>query len=91
MSSLEIAERTGKNHADVLRDIRVMLEALDEVASKFAGNYRASNGKENPCFNLPKRESLILGLPRLGGHRERFCVRCFCHAENPSPVPGGVP
>jgi SRSO17 transposase len=32
-----------------------------------------------------------LGLPRIGGHRERFRVRCFSHADNPSPVPGGVP
>jgi phage regulator Rha-like protein len=66
MSSLEIAERTGKNHADVMRDIRSTLRALkllneeSGVASSFAGYYVASNGKRNPCFNLPKRECLIL-------------------------------
>jgi phage regulator Rha-like protein len=65
MSSLDIAERTGKNHADVMRDIRSMLKALHllnegEVASSFAGYYVASNGKRNPLFNLPKRECLIL-------------------------------
>ncbi|TXM69096.1 Rha family transcriptional regulator [Methylobacterium sp. WL120] len=66
MSSLEIAERTGKEHAHVMRDIRSTLRALkllnkaSEVASSFAGYYVASNGKRNPCFNLPKRECLIL-------------------------------
>lgn len=60
MSSREIAELTGKNHADVMRDIRVMLQGLDEVESKFAGYYTALNGKRNPLFNLPKRETMIL-------------------------------
>ena len=36
MTSREIAELTGKNHADVLRDIRNMLEVLKKDASIFA-------------------------------------------------------
>ncbi|MBB3808746.1 phage regulatory protein/antirepressor Ant [Pseudochelatococcus contaminans] len=61
MSSREIAELTIKNHADVLRDIRNMLETLGEgTASKFAGSYKDASGKSNPVFNLPKRETLIL-------------------------------
>ncbi|EJM25762.1 phage antirepressor KilAC domain-containing protein [Pseudomonas sp. GM25] len=59
MISLEIAELTGKNHADVLRDIRKMLNELG-VDSKFAGYYTAENGKRNPCFYLPRREVEIL-------------------------------
>ncbi|MBW7057902.1 phage regulatory protein/antirepressor Ant, partial [Paracoccus bogoriensis] len=47
-------------HADVLRDIRVMLDQLGEVASSFAGNYVAANGKANPCFHLPKDLTLTL-------------------------------
>lgn len=62
MSSLEVAERTGKRHPDVMRDIRTQIgELLGESGlSNFASSYRAGNGKMEPCFHLPKRECLIL-------------------------------
>lgn len=56
MSSLEIAKITSKNHADVMRDIRNTLEQAGIVESRFAGYYIASNGKQNPCYLLPRRE-----------------------------------
>ncbi|MFY9291550.1 MAG: Rha family transcriptional regulator [Methylorubrum rhodinum] len=59
MSSLEIAERTGKSHDNVLRDIRVMLEALGD-GLKFEGIYRDRANRQKPCFHLPKRECLVL-------------------------------
>lgn len=60
MSSREIAELTGKRHADVMRDARNMFDQLGLVASSFAGYYVASNGKSNPLFNLPKDLTLTL-------------------------------
>ena len=60
MSSLEIAERTGKEHRHVLRDVRVMLEGLGITEPKFGSSYRDATGRSLPCFNLPKRECLIL-------------------------------
>jgi Rha family phage regulatory protein len=63
MSSREIAEMTGKNHADVMRDIRNMLLELHgdtRGLSNFASSYMNSQNKEQPCFVLPKRETLIL-------------------------------
>lgn len=61
MSSLEIAQITGKRHDHVMRDIKRMLEDLDEGGlPKFGGTYINEQNKELPCFNLPKRETLIL-------------------------------
>lgn len=60
MSSREIAERTGKRHDHVMRDIRSMLEQLGGAGPSFGGSYRDSTGRSLPCYNLPKRECLIL-------------------------------
>lgn len=63
MSSLEIANMTGKEHAHVMRDIRNMLLELtgDTTGlSKFGASYLNSQNKEQPCFNLPKDESICL-------------------------------
>lgn len=59
MSSREIAERTGKRHDHVMRDIRSMLKQLGTTDPIFGGSYRDSTGRSLPCFNLPKRECLI--------------------------------
>ncbi|WP_244464449.1 Rha family transcriptional regulator [Candidatus Liberibacter africanus] len=64
MSSREIAELTGKEHKNVLRDVEVMLENLEVSQLKFElsdfkGSY-IKRGKEYPCYYLPKRECLIL-------------------------------
>jgi phage regulator Rha-like protein/phage antirepressor YoqD-like protein len=60
MSSHEIAELTGKRHDNVLRDIKGMLTALKIEASAFEGTYRDASGRSLSCFNLPRRECLIL-------------------------------
>ena len=60
MSSLEIAKLTGKEHSNVMRDIRQFLDAISGVASDFESTYIDSQGKERPMYNLPKRESLGL-------------------------------
>jgi Rha family phage regulatory protein len=60
MSSREIAELTGKNHADVLRDIRKMLAELSLGESNFAGSYFSEQNKEMPLFNLDREHSLCL-------------------------------
>jgi len=56
MSSLDIAEITGKDHANVMRDIRATLEQAEISALKFEASYKGGNGKDLPCFNLPRRE-----------------------------------
>ena len=62
MSSREIAELTGKRHDHVMRDIRAMLIELHGEAGlpNFGASYLNEQNKAQPCFNLPKRETLIL-------------------------------
>lgn len=60
MSSLEISELTGKLHKNVIADIRNMLKALSIQPAEFSARYIDAQGKSRECFNLPKRESLIL-------------------------------
>jgi phage regulator Rha-like protein len=56
MSSREIAELTGKDHADVLKDVRKVLEEVGIDGGKFSGVYKGANNQDRPCFNLPRRE-----------------------------------
>ena len=60
MTSREIAELTGKEHRNVLADIRKMLSELGLSSESFATQYKDIYGRMQPCFNLPKRETLIL-------------------------------
>ena len=60
MSSNEIAELTDKDHKHVLTDIRNMLNELGFYSAEFSAQYKDSTGRNLPCFNLPKRETLIL-------------------------------
>jgi anti-repressor protein len=56
MSSLDIAEITGKNHKDVMRDIREVLGQAEIDERRFALTYKDASNREQPCFNLPRRE-----------------------------------
>ncbi len=58
MSSREIAELTGKEHKHVLRDIDNMLISLGSKIGP--GSYTDTSGDPRRCFDLPKRETLIL-------------------------------
>jgi hypothetical protein len=60
MSSRDIAELTGKQHKHILDDTRKMLEELNSKTASFSAVYINQQGREMPCFNLPKRECLIL-------------------------------
>ena len=60
MSSLEIAELTGKQHKHVLTDIRNMLNSLNIESAVFTAQYKDSIGRSLPMFNLPKEETLCL-------------------------------
>ena len=57
MTSREIAELTGKQHKDVLYDIRKMLDELGLRSADFSADLPDSYGRMQPGFQLPKRGS----------------------------------
>ena len=66
MTSLEIAELTGKNHFDLMRAIRKMESAWEKTCKcKFALTSRTitqPNGgtREVPCYSLTKTQCLYI-------------------------------
>lgn len=62
MTTVEIAERTGKRHDHVMRDTEKMLAELHGEGDlpKFGEVYKTHLNQEYKCYRLPKREVLIL-------------------------------
>jgi phage regulator Rha-like protein len=60
MSTVEVAELTGKRHDNVLADARIMLATLKKDRLSFEGIFFDSYGRPQPCLNLPKLECLTL-------------------------------
>jgi len=56
ISSLEIAEITGKEHRHVTRDIAETLAQAEIDASKFGHTYLDRQNREQKCYLLPRRE-----------------------------------
>jgi anti-repressor protein len=60
MTSLEIAEVTGKEHKNVLRDIRNLLEqGVNELNFELV-DYKDKKGEIRPMYSLTKKGCLIL-------------------------------
>jgi hypothetical protein len=60
MSTVEIADMTGKEHFNVMRDARKMLADLRRDALSFEGIAKDSRSRSQTCLNLPKEECLTL-------------------------------
>lgn len=77
MTSLEIAEITGKAHKDVMRSIRNMGVAWEKVnGRKFAlVDYTDSKGEKRPCYQLTKTECLYIATKFNDEARAKLVVR----------------
>ena len=77
MSSLQIAELTGKNHAHVMRDIRNMEPAWEKISqSKFGfAEYTDEQGKKRPCYELTKVECLYIATKYNDEARAKLILR----------------
>ncbi|MBQ9498805.1 MAG: phage regulatory protein/antirepressor Ant [Bacteroidaceae bacterium] len=77
MTSLEIAEVTGKRHADLMRAIRTMEDAWETVnGCKFAlVDYTDQKGQLRPCYSLTKTECLYVATKFNDEARARLVLR----------------
>ena len=61
MSSLQIAELTGKSHDNIMRDIKNMLKKLNLGLLNFEDTYVHPQNKQTyPCYNLDEELTLTL-------------------------------
>ena len=75
MSSIEIAELTSKQHSNVMRDIRNLLEqGVSQINFELA-EYSDNQGKPRPCYNLTKKGCLILASGYDAKLREKIIDR----------------
>ena len=77
MTSLEIAQLTGKRHCDTIRAIRNMEPAWEKVnGRKFAlVDYRDAKGELRPCYSLTKTETLYIATKFNDEARARLVLR----------------
>jgi phage antirepressor YoqD-like protein len=69
MSSLELVEYINAERGDGVAQLRhsdflekVVAVLGDEYSGNFRSTYTASNGKQNPCCNFPKREACLMAM-----------------------------
>jgi hypothetical protein len=86
MSSLEIAELTGKQHAHIMRDIRSLLTQGVSQSNFGLSSYKQPQPrggyKELPCFELTKKGCLILTfqiLPKTFAVLKSICIFAMRH------------
>lgn len=60
MTSVEIAKLTGKEHRNVLVDIRKMFDELEIDLLKFQQIEKFANNREREIYALPKHECMVL-------------------------------
>ena len=77
MTSLEIAELTGKQHKNVMQAIRNMEPAWEKTAGlKFQlGSYKDANGQLRPCYSLTKTECLYIATKFNDEARAKLVIR----------------
>ena len=77
MTSLEIAELTGKQHKDVMKAIRNMEPAWSKVNGRnFAlVEYQDKKGELRPCYHLTKTECLYIATKFNDEARARLVLR----------------
>lgn len=79
MTSVEIAELTGKRHDHVLRDIRNMVEELNGPNSGGVGEevYKDAKGECRTMYRLDRKHTFIL----VAGYSVHLRAKCYDHIQ----------
>ena len=75
MSSIQIAELTGKQHKHVMRDIRNLLEQGVNETNFGLVDFTDKKGEVRPCYNVTKKGCLILASGYDAKLREKIIDR----------------
>lgn len=88
MTSIEIAQVTGKQHKNVMRDIRNMEPAWEKITGlKFElSDYRDATGRKLPMYVLTKTQCLYVATKFNDEARARLVIR-WEELERDRPVP----
>src|SRR5690625_7438302 len=78
LTSLEVAEMVGREHYDVMKDVRRIVSHLGEGTSSFTyfieSEYADSQGKERPAFKLTKKGCELYSKIGRASCRERVYI-----------------
>lgn len=78
LTSMEVAEMVSKNHADVMRDIRRIIEQIGQSKNAesyfIADTYLNTQNKEQPCYRLTKKGCELFSTRMTGAKGTQFAV-----------------
>lgn len=91
MTSVEIAELTGKEHRNVLRDIRNMVEELNALKTEAVNEelnalktelvgeevYKDAKGESRTMYRLDRKHTFIL----VAGYSVHLRAKCYDHIQ----------
>ena len=91
MTSLEVSEITGKNHADVMRDIRSEIESIEKEGLEgqriFAeSSYKNSQNKEQPMYTMGREGAMQIATRYSAGIRRKLIMKLE-ELENKTKLP----
>ena len=92
MSSREIAELTGKQHKNVMADIRAMCEQLEIEPADFSARYRDAKGEMRDCYELDRYHTEVLVTGYDVKRRAAVIKRWFdLESGNATPLSSALP
>ena len=85
MSSLEIAEATGKRHKHVMADIRKMLNEMEKQPDEFSSDWTDARGRKQKLFALDRFHTEVL-VTGYDVKRWATVIRCGYGLESAAPT-----